>query len=302
MRRQRILALTCSRFTLGRGRRCLSVKARDSVEAWEVLQTEAKNLMASSSKLAGFGIHRVVKDSIVAHSTLADALSSTLGRRLGNSIMDFEGVATIAYEEDPQLVDAAAKDLSRWIVLDPAAGGMLRVFLFFKGFHSVQCARVAHHFWNRPARDSRFIASALQSEMSNVFGVDIHPGSKWGSGITMDHGGGCVVGETSVIGDNVYLMHNVTLGATGTSNNFDRHPKIGRGAFLAASCTVLGNVEVGAGAVVGACSLVNKPVPPGYTAMGVPAKFFPPREGQPKTAPSGTPLPDDDYIMIGEGL
>ena len=216
--------------------------------------------------------------------------------------MDFEGISAVAYEEDPQLVEAASVDLARWILLDPAAGGLLKVFLFFKGFHSVQCARVAHHFWNRPGQDSCFIASALQSEMSNVFGVDIHPGAKWGTGITMDHGGGCVVGETSVIGDNVYLMHNVTLGATGTSTEHDRHPKIGRGVFLAASCTVLGNIHVGAGAVVGACSLVNKPVPPGYTAMGVPAKIFPPRVGQPKTAPSGTPMPEDDYLIIGEGL
>lgn len=74
----------------------------------------------------------------------------------------------------------------------------------------------------------------------------------------MDHAGGCVIGETSVIGDNVYFMHNVTLGATGTESTKDRHPKIRDGAFLAAKCTVLGNIEVGQNAIVGAHALVNR--------------------------------------------
>jgi serine O-acetyltransferase len=108
----------------------------------------------------------------------------------------------------------------------------------------------------------------------------------------MDHGTGCVIGETAVIGDNVYLMHDVTLGATGTAEGHDRHPKIGRGVFLAAKCTVLGNIEVGAGAIVAAQSLVNRPVPPGYTAVGVPAQMQPP-SAKPKVAPSGKKLPPD---------
>ena len=99
--------------------------------------------------------------------------------------------------------------------------------------------------------------------------ADIHPNAKWGRGITMDHGGGCVIGETAVIGDNVYLMHDVTLGSTGMSDEWDRHPKIEQGAFIAAKATVLGNIRIGAGAVVGAHALVTKPVPDGYTAIGL---------------------------------
>jgi len=108
----------------------------------------------------------------------------------------------------------------------------------------------------------------------------------------MDHGGGCVIGETAVIGDNVYLMHDVTLGATGTSEAHDRHPKIGRGVFLAAKCTVLGNIKVGAYAVIGAHSLVNKPVPPGHRAIGVPAKILPPRYA-PGYSPAGAEMPSE---------
>ena len=86
-----------------------------------------------------------------------------------------------------------------------------------------------------------------------------------------------MIGETAVIGDNVYLMHDVTLGATGTSSEHDRHPKIGNGVFLGAKCTILGNITIGDNAVVAASAVVNKPVPPGFTAVGMPAKMLPPK-------------------------
>ena len=166
------------------------------------------------------------------------------------------------------------------MVPDAAFAGFLRIYLFFKGFHSVQCARVAHFWWNQPNGSGRWIALALQSEMSDAFGVDIHPAARWGRGITMDHGTGCVIGETAVIGDNVYIMHDVTLGATGTSSDHDRHPKVGNQVFLGAKSTVLGNVSIGDGATIAAAAVVTKPVPPGYTAVGVPAKLIAPKQDQ----------------------
>ncbi|OEU14194.1 trimeric LpxA-like protein, partial [Fragilariopsis cylindrus CCMP1102] len=182
-----------------------------------------------------------------------------------------------AMTNDTTIAESACADLDRFVIMDPAAEGMLKIFLFFKGYHAVQCARIAHYFWLLQEQDnnSKWIASALQSDMSDTFGVDIHPGAKWGKGITMDHGTGCVIGETSVIGDNVYLMHGVTLGATGTSDQQDRHPKVGRGVFIAANATILGNITIGDGAVVGASSLVlNIDVPAGYTAVGIPARLL----------------------------
>jgi len=99
-------------------------------------------------------------------------------------------------------------------------------------------------------------------------------------------------------------MHDVTLGATGTSKDHDRHPKIGTGVFLAAKCTVLGNIKVGANATVGAHALVNKSVPPGYLAVGIPAKLLPPNK-KPRIAPSGHPFPPIDgplYLSPGMGI
>ena len=106
--------------------------------------------------------------------------------------------------------------------------------------------------------------------------------------MTVDHATGVTLGETCVIGDNVYLMHDVTLGATGTGGDFDRHPKIGDGVFLGAKSTVLGNVKVGKGATVAAAALVNKEVPPGHTAVGVPARLIAPRAGSGGAASSST--------------
>ena len=267
-------------------------------DIWERLHAEAESLQMTDGE--GFGLKELVRKRILAHDSFGAALAGTIRSKLFRQCLDFHSMAELAYEEDPTLLDYAAADLDRWLLMDPAAQGILRIFLFFKGFHSVQCARIAHHFWHRPedhlGTSGKLLALGLQSEMSDVFGVDIHPASKWGSGITMDHGGGCVVGETSVIGDNVYLMHDVTLGATGTSDDYDQHPKIGRGAFLAAKCTILGNIKVGPHAIVGAHALVTKPVPAGYTAVGVPAKLRPPLDKtKQKTSPAGAPIPSDPY-------
>jgi serine acetyltransferase len=111
-------------------------------------------------------------------------------------------------------------------------------------------------------------------------GVDIHPGCKLGRGVTIDHATGVTLGETCVVGDNVYIMHDVTLGATGKAKEHDRHPKIGRGVFLGAKCTVLGNIRIGDGATIAAAALVNKPVPDGYTAVGMPARLIAPKGAQ----------------------
>jgi serine O-acetyltransferase len=111
--------------------------------------------------------------------------------------------------------------------------------------------------------------------------------AKFGQGVTIDHATGVVIGETAVVGDNVYLMHNVTLGATGTAGTFDRHPKIGNNVLLGTNATVLGNIKIGNGAVIAASALVNKPVPSGYTAVGVPAKNLAPR----------TKMTDSDLIL-----
>ncbi|HZY20882.1 MAG TPA: serine O-acetyltransferase, partial [Beijerinckiaceae bacterium] len=111
----------------------------------------------------------------------------------------------------------------------------------------------------------------LQSRSSAVFQTDIHPASKMGKGIFIDHATGLVVGETAVIEDNVSILHGVTLGGTGKAG-IDRHPKIRYGVLIGAGAKILGNIEVGQCARVAAGSVVLQPVPRNTTVAGVPAK------------------------------
>ena len=109
--------------------------------------------------------------------------------------------------------------------------------------------------------------------MSEKFGVDIHPAAKIGKGILIDHATSVVIGETAVVDDNVSMLHEVTLGGTGKAKG-DRHPKIRTGVLIGAGAKVLGNVEVGAGCKIAACSVVLNDIPPGCTVAGIPAEII----------------------------
>lgn len=152
---------------------------------------------------------------------------------------------------------------------DPASRGYLAPFLFFKGFHVLQAYRVAHWLWNE---GQQLFAVHLQNRISELFAVDIHPAAQIGSGILMDHATGIVIGETAVIEDNVSLLHDVTLGGTGKESG-DRHPKVRQGVLIGAGAKVLGNVEIGVGAKIGAGSVVLDAVPAHCTVAGVPARI-----------------------------
>ena len=111
----------------------------------------------------------------------------------------------------------------------------------------------------------------MQSQNSEVFGVDIHPACKIGRGVMFDHATGIVIGETTVIEDNVSILQQVTLGGTGNEKG-DRQPKIRSGVLISAGAKVLGNIEIGIGAKVGAGSVVLNNVEPHTTVVGIPAK------------------------------
>lgn len=184
--------------------------------------------------------------------------------------MSLRELANAAYRAEPSLVSVAEADLMAVFERDPACKGYVQPFLFFKGFQALQTHRVAHWLWGQ-GRET--IAHYLQSRMSEIYDVDIHPATQMGSGIFIDHGTGIVIGETAVVGDDVSLMQGVTLGGTGAERG-DRHPKIGRGVLLGAGAKVLGNIQIGDYAKVASGSVVLKPVPAGCTAAGVPARLM----------------------------
>ena len=235
---------------------------------WAALRNEALTAAKSEAALAS-----LVATTILNHHSLGDALSYQLARKLGDHefpAMSLRDICVQAYSSDPSLVEIAEADLKAVFERDPACKGYVQPFLFFKGFLALQSYRIAHWLWGQ-GRET--LALYLQSRVSELFQVDIHPAATIGRGIFVDHGTGIVVGETAVIGDDVSMLHGVTLGGTGAERG-DRHPKIGNGVLLGAGAKVLGNIKVGDYAKVASGSVVLKEVPAGCTAAGVPARLM----------------------------
>ena len=152
---------------------------------------------------------------------------------------------------------------------DPAAKSTLEILLLYPGLHAIIFYRVSHWLWNRQIP----VAPRLLSQLARgLTGVEIHPGARIGKGLFIDHGMGVVIGETTVIGNNVTLYQGVTLGGTGKETG-KRHPTLGDDIVIGAGAKVLGNIEIGSNAYIGANAVVIKDVPPNTTIVGVPGRI-----------------------------
>ena len=234
-------------------------------DVWELLRVEAEN-KAREEPILGSYFHA----TILNHGSFGAALSFRLASKLDNPMLPtmlIRDVIAEAIADDPAILHAAETDILANYARDPACDDLSSPFLYYKGFHALQAHRIAHWLWGH---DRRTLARFFQSQISVGLGVDIHPAARIGRGIMLDHATGVVVGETAVIDDDVSILHSVTLGGTGKEVG-DRHPKIRRGVLLAAGCKIIGNIEVGEGAKVGAGSVVLHDVPPHVTVAGVPA-------------------------------
>lgn len=219
-----------------------------------------------------------VRRDILRHKTLERALSSILGHKMegcgGHSarawiaIFDEVYASRLSYEGAKTPGELARLDLAAICDRDPACLGPAHSLLFFKGFQALQAHRLAHALW---AVGRKSLALAMQAVVSERLGVDVHPAARLGGGLLIDHATGIVIGETCIVGEDCTIMQGVTLGASGKERG-DRHPKIGRDVLVGAHAMILGTVVVGDGAKVGAGSVVLKPIPPGATAVGVPAR------------------------------
>lgn len=234
---------------------------------WKALRAEAEEMAESEPALASF-----VHATILKHDRLEGALSYHLAKKIGGedlSPMLTREIFEEAIDADHSIGAAVRADLSAVFERDPACHSYVQAFLFYKGFLALEGYRVAHWLWNNGRRP---MALFVQSRISELFDVDIHPAAKLGRGIMIDHATGVVIGETAVVEDDVSMLHGVTLGGTGKETG-DRHPKIRRGVLISVGAKILGNIEVGEYSRVGAGSVVLKDVPPGCTAVGVPARL-----------------------------
>lgn len=237
----------------------------DINDLWENLRSEALVVTDNEPQLA-----HLLDDVILSRDSLAASLGARLSRRLAREDMprqSMEPMLTGVFENHPLTVRSASRDLLAMFERDPACFSPLEPLLFFKGFLALSTYRVAHQLW---LDGRRWLALYLQSLASEAFAVDIHPAARIGSGILLDHATSFVVGETAIIEDDVSILHEVTLGGTGKQTGA-RHPIVRSGVLIGAGAKILGRVEIGTGAKIGAGSVVLNDVPPHKTVAGVPA-------------------------------
>lgn len=232
---------------------------------WTQLDEEARHTVQTEPLLASY-----VYACILNHDSLGSALSFLLANKLSDEVMPAIAVRELfeaAYRESPDMIFNAISDMQAVYDRDAATNSYLPILLFLKGYQSIQVHRLAHFLWKKGRKTLAFF---IQSRNSEVFGVDIHPACVMGKGIMFDHATGIVIGETTIIEDDVSIMQSVTLGGTGNETG-DRHPKIRSGVLISSGAKVLGNIEVGTGAKIGAGSVVLEDVSPHTTVVGVPA-------------------------------
>lgn len=217
--------------------------------------------------------------NVLKHGSLSSLLAQTLACKMVRStmprVLEWSGdpvdadrreqeqalrSTMLAVYSAPDVLRCVVADLAKAFLSDPAAEGFLQLALYFKGFHAVSIHRVAHELWKRGGAVNRHTALMLQSRVSELFSVDIHPGATIGAGVMIDHATGVVIGGTAVLGDDIMMLHQVTLGASGKPTHAKRHPTVGSHVVLGAGSIVLGDVTIGSHCVIGARAIVTKSV------------------------------------------
>lgn len=167
------------------------------------------------------------------------------------------------------IIERMREDVQAALANDPAARSPWEVALLYPGVHAVWMHRLAHHFW---CRRHYFFARWISEVNRRLTGVEIHPGARLGRRVFIDHGMGVVIGETAEVGDDVLMYQGVVLGGTSRERK-KRHPTVGNGVVIGAGAILLGPIEVGDHARVGAGSVVIRSVPARATVVGVPARI-----------------------------
>ena len=233
---------------------------------WNTIKDEVKLRIGAEPSLEPY-----LNQLILSQKNLTDSVASVLASKLNSDALSSSKIKEFildVYKKCDHIEDDLINDLIFFKDHDPACKYFSTPILFYKGFQGLATYRAAHCLWN----DNRHtMALFFQNRASEIFGVDIHPAAKISGGVMIDHATGVVIGETSVIDENVSIYQGVTLGGKGFENG-DRHPKIKSGVSIFASSTILGNITLGKNSIVAAGSLVLDDVDANTTVAGIPAK------------------------------
>ncbi len=246
----------------------MDVKQAETIykKIWKELKNDALTHIENDAFLGG-----MLHTRILTQKNLGESLSQVLAAQLGDHnlpTLQLQNLFNDVYSSHKKILHAAAYDIQAVVERDPACNTPLEPLLLFKGFQALQAFRASNVLWKS---GRTLLAQILQSSISRAFGVDIHPAATIGHGILIDHATNIVIGETAKVGDNVSILHGVTLGGTGKDQG-DRHPKIGDGVLISAHAQLIGNIRVGKNAKIGAGAVVLSNVPAHTTYAGVPAK------------------------------
>jgi serine O-acetyltransferase len=235
-------------------------------QLWQMIRSEAESALARDPV---FGA--ALSSAILDHPDFAHALAHQIGARLGTTADDRERLARVAgeaFSTSSDLIEAASRDLQSIALHDPATTTLLPPLLNFKGYVALQAWRVSNWLWGQHRND---LALLLQSLSSDQLSVSIHPTASIGTQVFLDHATGIIIGAYAVVGDEATILQNVTIGRKSSEPN--RAPRIGKGVYLSAGSSIIGDVSIGDFAKVGAGALVEHDVPAGCTAVGVPARL-----------------------------
>ena len=234
-------------------------------DVWAVLRQEVSLRIEAEQILTSF-FHTTVLEHEHTGEVLVDLLSLKLATEVVPAMM-LRRVLTDPFS-CPDILYQSTIDMIAYYVRDPACHYFSTPLLFYKGFQAVQAYRAANFHWKK-GRHS--LALFLHNRISEVFGVDIHPGAVVGMGLMLDHATGVVIGETAEVGDFVSMYHNVLLGWNGKDAG-KRHPTIKDNVLLSSGCSVIGNIVVNKDSQIAAGAVVLEEVPSGITVAGIPAK------------------------------
>ena len=242
---------------------------KKSSEVWQAIVAEARDTVAREKMLSSF-----FQEYILNQGSMAEALSLQLASRLSSFVMPALTLRELFQEFlncRPDTLEMIARDIEAAVERDPGLGGSrVSVLLYCKGFHALEAWRCSHWLWESHRHE---MALFLQGMISQTFHVDIHPAAVIGQGIMLDHATGIIMGETTVVGDDVSILQNVTLGChASTCQEGVRHPRIGSGVLIGPDTSVIGNVRIGDCARICAGSVVLKDIAPHAVAAGIPAR------------------------------
>lgn len=236
---------------------------------WKIIKTETDKIITREPILSSYYEYWIIN-----HTTFSDALINLISEKISCKMIDkFKWINifnSINFDKINKLIYLSCTDLEAVKERDPAFTSYSNVFLRFKGWLSIQIQRFANCLY---LQDNINTALIIQSICSEKFGVDIHPAVSIGYGFMIDHATGVVIGETSSIGNNCTIYHNVTLGGTGKISS-DRHPKIESNIIIGCGSILLGNIKIGSGTKIGAGSIVVESSEPNSVIIGNKSKII----------------------------